>query len=164
MLNKKSLFLFLGLVLPVLIFIFLKMFGKNEFDVPLIYGEGVPERPNGCNFEYGTPYVLPDSITNRFKQGKMPALLLLNFSAESSILNKIVNNFASDSVALVNIADTSQATDNLKNIKQCMLLIKQPTDIVMIDRNRNIRGYYEGRNRDELDRLQDEIAIILKKY
>lgn len=157
-------FLFLGLVLPVLIFIFLKMFGKNEFDVPLIYGEGVLEKPLGCNFDYGTPYVLPDSVTNRFTPGKMPSLLLLNFSTESSILNKIVNNFAPDSIALVNIADTLQANEDFRNIKQCILLIKQPTDIVMIDRNRNIRGYYEGKNRDELDRLQDEIAIILKKY
>ncbi len=42
---KKIIFLILTLAIPVSIFLFLKIFGKNEFEVPVFFVEGIP----GCN-------------------------------------------------------------------------------------------------------------------
>ena len=48
MLNKKTLFLFLALVLPIGIFLFLKFFGRNEFSVEPLYTRVYPEVTEGC--------------------------------------------------------------------------------------------------------------------
>ena len=60
--GKKALFLFLALALPICIFVFLKMFGRNEFDVPLLYDKGVLQKPAECNVVYNEPYTIADSI------------------------------------------------------------------------------------------------------
>jgi hypothetical protein len=44
------------------------------------------------------------------------------------------------------------------------LLSQSPNNIVLIDEQKRIRGHYDGTDRDELDRLEAEINIILKKY
>lgn len=47
--NKtKSVFLFLILILPVLLYLFLQGFGKNEFAIPVYYQSGVVLPPEGC--------------------------------------------------------------------------------------------------------------------
>lgn len=39
--KAKGIYLFLLILLPVLIFLFLKGFGKNQFDIPVLYPNGV---------------------------------------------------------------------------------------------------------------------------
>ena len=39
--NKKGLYLFLLILLPALIFLFLKGFGRNEFQIPIYYTNGI---------------------------------------------------------------------------------------------------------------------------
>src|SRR5258708_3823686 len=63
--NRKILYLFLALVLPGLIFIFLKRFGKNEFAIPVYYEENVDSLNNACNTRYPSPYRIPDSVLQR---------------------------------------------------------------------------------------------------
>lgn len=39
---KKTIFLILTLAIPVSIFLFLKIFGNNEFEVPVLFEKGIP--------------------------------------------------------------------------------------------------------------------------
>jgi protein SCO1/2 len=52
---KKSFFLVLTLAIPVAIFLFLKIFGDNTFDVPVLYENGIP----GCESSL-SPHKVPD--------------------------------------------------------------------------------------------------------
>jgi hypothetical protein len=162
MAGKKALFLFLGLLLPILVFLFLKMFGKNEFDVPLLYDKGVQAKPAGCDFNYPTPYVLADSVVGEITTSKAP-LILVNFSAPSASLNHIAGSFK-DEVTLINEGEIKLSPQRLNFIKRCVLLTEISQVIVLIDDKKRIRGYYDPTDRDELDRLEAEMNIILKKY
>jgi len=51
---KKLLFLILTLAIPVSIFLFLKIFGNNEFEVPILYENGIP----GCEQSH-KPHKVP---------------------------------------------------------------------------------------------------------
>lgn len=51
---KKFVFLILTLAIPVSIFLFLKIFGNNEFEVPVLFEEGLPE----CG-DSGQPHRIP---------------------------------------------------------------------------------------------------------
>ena len=162
MTSKKILFLFLGLVLPVLVFVFLKMFGKNEFNVPLLYDKGVSEVPQNCDISYSSPYFVPDSVIQAFSLSEK-TLWLINFSDSSPRLTDIAAAFDAD-VQLVDRDQFKLSGDRINFIRQCIFLIKSPHSVVMIDGKNQIRGHYDGSDRDELDRLEAEINIILKKY
>jgi hypothetical protein len=45
-----------------------------------------------------------------------------------------------------------------------VFLLEGPRQAVLIDSQRRIRGFYDLRNRDEVDRLRVELKILLEKY
>jgi len=157
---KKTALLFLALLFPAVIFVFLKFFGKNEFDVPLLHADGVGQVPGNCaKYNYAKPYVVPDSIFSKFNfSGK---LLMLNFGSSAAKLEKIVSKFADAGLQSIASADANMLTAETKD---CVLLIQNPATIVLIDDRRQIRGYYDGSDRDEIDRLEAEVIILLKQY
>ena len=57
---KKLLYLFLALLFPALIFVFLKYAGKNEFNIPVYFDQGVEKVPGGCDRSYPAPYLLDE--------------------------------------------------------------------------------------------------------
>ena len=63
--TKKIVYLFLALLLPGLIFLFLKKFGKNEFALPTYYQHGVDSLNMLCGTVYSQPYQLPDSVLKK---------------------------------------------------------------------------------------------------
>ena len=52
---KKTIFLVLTLAIPVSIFLFLKFFGSNTFEVPVLFENGIP----GCTTT-GNPHAVPE--------------------------------------------------------------------------------------------------------
>jgi hypothetical protein len=42
--------------------------------------------------------------------------------------------------------------------------LAEPFDAVLVDSKRRIRGQYDLKDRDEVDRLITEVAIIFKQY
>ena len=52
---KKTFFLVLTLAIPVSIFLFLKFFGSNTFEVPVLFEHGIP----GCT-SISSPHVVPE--------------------------------------------------------------------------------------------------------
>jgi hypothetical protein len=165
MAGKKILFLFLALLLPVGVFLFLKTFGKNEFDVPVLYSAGVVDKPAGCNLDYGKPYFLPDSIFIKIDHARNASLTIIDFAkAHSSRLESIQTKFKGAKVVLKPASELSINSTAFSFVRQCILLLNEQETIILVDNEKRIRGKYNGTKRDELDRLEAEIIIILKKY
>jgi hypothetical protein len=162
--GKKIVFLFLALLFPVCIFLFLKIFGKNEFDVAPLHQDGVPAAPEPCKLSYASPYTLPDSVMELIGNGTQTPLTILNFSGASSVYDRVYDENTGREVRMVLPATLSLDEPGLSFLKNCVLLLKAPYDVVLIDDQKRIRGYYEGNSREEIDRLLIEVSIILKKY
>ncbi len=47
--------------------------------------------------------------------------------------------------------------------KKCLLFLKDPYHVVLMDDQKRIRGYY-AHSREELDRLDVELKILFNKY
>jgi len=162
--NKKLIFLFVALLLPGLIYTFLKMFGSNTFAVAPLFQEQVIV-PAGCP-EVSTPYTLPSNLFSTLSSNsEQDSLLLVFYEMDEKVLGATAGNIneiekgislGKDGVKLVKI---DQDTLNLT----CSLLIGPAIDIVLMDRTK-IRGQYTSSDRDEVDRLSTELDIILKKY
>jgi len=161
--NKKSVFLFLALLLPILIFLFLKFFGKNEFAVRPLFQDAVPEPQPGC-LQVKAPYHIPDSVFHSltFEQD---SLLMLWFGdlmdAGDKQLRRVSNELKNDRIRNQVIASNDQ---KMQSWRTCIFLLKKPYDVVLIDRKGLIRGQFVADNREEIDRLITEVDIILKKY
>jgi hypothetical protein len=162
--GKKILFLFLALLLPICVFLFLKLFGKNEFAVQPLFQDSLPENFSGC-----PPVQLPYKIhTETLSQiiSDTDSLGLIYFKTDNSSresdnqMARIRREFKSDKILL------TIATGNLLNdhTRKCIFLLKDPYDLVLVDRKGVVRGQYVSHDRDEMDRLITEVDIILKKY
>ena len=158
--NKKLIFLFIALLLPGLIYVFLKMFGSNNFNVVPLFQEETEISANCGKVKF--PYVLPEDIfTTLSRDYRTDSLFLIFYEIDSvsASMNDIEKNISqeTDGVRLIKIY---QDTLGLK----CHLLLKPAMDIVLIDNSRRIRGQYNSTDREEIDRLNTELDIMMKKY
>ncbi len=161
--RKQIVILFSALILPVSIFLFLKFFGKNEFDVAPLYQEGTIPVPADCNTIIRSPYKLADSIMDMFTAVNAP-LYLLNFSDAEIVNQRVVNEIGTNEIAIVFPSAIMPDSLGWQQLTKCILLLSHPNDMVLVDNEKRIRGYYNGHDRDDVDRLLVEINIILKKY
>lgn len=163
--GKKILFLTLALLLPIAIFIFLKIFGRNEFDVPVMHQEGKVDAPENCDFTYATPYFIPDSLTAFFEVNNADSLYVIYFEPGLSVpMKRVTVEIGEASIKVIPPSVFTLLKTDVRVLKECILLVKSPHSIVLLDNRKRIRGYYDGSDRDEIDRLIVEIKIILKQY
>jgi hypothetical protein len=175
---KKFLYLFLALALPGLIFLFLKKFGKNEFKVQTYFEEGL--KPDSiCNVSSIGPYQVPDSIISKIGFNRTKAIrvaITYPFVKDDlTEVGRIKSKYAMDSVEILIISGVPNNPkseipitffdfNNFGNVVWCWLRVAEPFSVVVLDNENKIRGYYDGSKRDEMDRLDMELSILLKKY
>lgn len=184
---KKILLLFFALLLPLLIYFFLKTFGKNEFDVPVLFADSVTA-PVSCNlYSYQAPYVIADSILQRTSWNNQDSLTIYIFEDgdkekkhERSIhVTRIFEQFENVPLRVVCIYDQGTSTgfksssvtsigvqaDDFMRTRNCVFLLSPENDAVIVDRQRRIRGQYNLTKRQDADRMiMEEMNILLKRY
>ena len=140
------------------------MFGKNEFRVEVFYDAGSITAPAGCDFQYTTPYEVADSVISRFVENKNDSLYVFYFGRSlATAMNRISVEFKSDPVQII-AGDESATEAQAGFFRRCALLMKSDTSVALVDYKNRIRGYYDGRDRDDVDRLIVEMKVILRKY
>ncbi|MEJ0056044.1 MAG: hypothetical protein WDN75_10520 [Bacteroidota bacterium] len=163
---KKSLYLFLALLLPGLIFVFLKFAGKNEFTVPVFHENGVEAPPASCGMTYSSPYRVPGSVLTFLEMSREANVLIfpvegLNFGKLKQGIN---DELGTNKVGIIDAKALATDTARLDNWKKCIFLVSAPLQSVLVDSVGKIRGYYDLRSLKEVDRLRVELKILLKKY
>lgn len=159
--------MFLALLLPALVFVFLKYAGRNEFNIPIYFEEGVVMPPSGCGQTYDKPYRIPNTVWPVTYVTQQEAKVLV-FPERGFDFNKLKSaideEFGPGNVWLKEafLLATDSATSNVW--KKCIFLVNEPNQAVLIDMEGRIRGYYDLRLREEVDRLRVELKILLKKY
>ncbi len=160
--GKKLLFLFAALLFPIAIFIFLKTFGENEFQVPVFYDDGDIATPVECGYTHQSPYLVPDTILEHLNIHPFDSVYVVFFDgSDGQAWQRVIHGFGKDPVQVV---DASGPPDDLREVRDCIFLMPPNTSVALMDQRRRIRGYYDARERDEVDRLMVEIKIILRKY
>ncbi len=162
--NKKILYLFLALALPVLVFLFLKYFGKNEFDIPVYYTKGVGDSAAICGIKTKGQYFVSDSAFSSLKCNSCGVMLILDVNeAERKSIDQFLKESSFTNLGLAFMDNLLHGEDRTK-FKDCVLFLKSPWNAVLLDKQRRIRGYYKIGDRAEMDRLEVELKILLKQY
>lgn len=159
--KRKIIYLVLALCLPIAVFIFLRTFGENEFDIPVYYKNGIDES-NPCMPKNSGQYFVSDSfLKERGWRANVPVIICTDSSKQVySNLIRLREDFDSTEYQLIYLSTSnSEAGKNA-----CLLLLEKPWTTVLLDAERRIRGYYTPTTLDETDRLGVELKILLKKY
>jgi hypothetical protein len=157
--------LVVALAAPVAVAVFLKLFGRNQYDVPPLFTDSLPPIPAHCLNNPTVPYSIPEKIRIRLGlQGNAPLFLLYTGPADSVELQRLQHTFTEEEVRVV-ILSASKAlpADSLEFYKACYLFVKEQNVKILVDSIGQIRGYY-GSLREETDKLLMEASIILRKY
>jgi hypothetical protein len=155
--QRKSIFLSLALILPVIVFVFLKIFGKNKFEIPIFHDKKV-EVITECNYKYTAPYTLPDSALPAIGWKGNEATLIMFSKMEEEGKMRLTEKFEPNKLQVVNL--TKEDGEKLK----CSFLLSDKFSAVLVDQKKQIRGYYQLSTREESDRLMVELSILLNDY
>lgn len=161
--GKQLTYLAIALLLPGSIFVFLKIFGENEFAVEPLYTTVAPEVPAGC-YAVKAPYHLPDSVLQQlnFQEDTLVLVVMGNLSADGAIqLHRVEEQTKTDPLHMILVGNNVR---RLRLWKKCIFFLKEPFDLVLVDKKGALRGQYNSNDREDVDRLLTEITIILKKY
>lgn len=216
----KSLFkagiLLILLAVPVFIFVFLKSFGKNNYELPVFYEEGVVSSLSNCNFNSGL-HTIPDfqfsshnnhSVSEDILQDKITVVDFFFTSCPdicpvmSKQLSRVQEKFKKNNQVnilsftvdpehdspevLREYAESFEATnsnwlfltgkkENIYSLARCGFILPvedgdgSPEDfihsekLILVDGQKRIRGYYDGTDREEVDRLILEINVLLSQ-
>jgi protein SCO1/2 len=165
------------LLLPALVFIFLRYFGENKFDVPVQHPEGL--RISDCN-KQGAPHKVPAIDSLRLDQDIFQLLYVDSGSIDKLELNelrRISENYPEIEVLLF-FADKESAlltkdysSDNwylfilknelLKELNRCGFGNINNQSLILKDPEQQVRGYYDINQKKEMDRLEGEIQILI---
>ncbi len=175
---KKVLFLIAALIIPSLVYVFLRGFGNNKFEIPVYYSEGI--KIEGCssdvdkahlvNFEnyelegaqlfYFPQWVDNEAFYQQCKRiQKKPYHVSFTAIADTTLQSKLGNTLVvSDEAHLYNIANCSLVLGQEIAITSPMY-----NKLVLVDAQKRIRGYYDGADLEDMDRLDIELDILSKE-
>ena len=154
---RKGFVLLFALLFPVIIFLFLKFFGENEYELS-VYN-------SSCSESIGKIFSDSNISLNNIK------ILDVRLNNDNLLIDNYVNKLdISDEIKVITL---SYQPRNLKwlNIKVDSLLIKNLTTcienvvfdksfILLLDNKNNVRGYFNSADRREIERLDVEIDIL----
>ncbi len=155
--KRKILFLSLALLLPVIVFLFLKTFGRNQFDIPVYHKDSV-EFIAECERTFVAPYVIADSVASEIGWQGNEATLISFAEIPSEGLMRLKEDFEPSQLQIVSLNESEFAR------LRCVFLVSKKYNAVLMDSKKQIRGYYQLTTREEADRLLMEISILLKDY
>ena len=174
----KIFFLVVALIVPSLIYLFLRGFGDNKFEIPVFFEEGISIE--GCDtlktkthfvkFEtyelqgtqlfYFPKWVNDDEFYRQSNRIKERHLEVLFTAIVDSSNYRILGN-------MLLVSDE----DHLYKIANCSLVLGQEVAIfeplynqlVLVDKYKRIRGYFNGNELEDMDRLDIELDILNKE-
>ena len=151
---RKGFILLFALLFPVIVFLFLKFFGQNEYKLS-IYN-------SSCS----------DLIENLLKEPNNNIKLLdVRLNDDNLLIDNYINKLdISNEIKVITLSDQprnlewmSIRVDNLliKNLTKCVEnVVFDKSFILLIDTKNNVRGYFNSTDRGEIERLDVEIDIL----
>jgi len=180
--NLKRIGLLALLLVPIFFFVFLIQFGSNHFDLPH-YGDrlGVDEHGDTlyasvhdsllADFkDEVTVYVFFDSLASPTGVSKFNQLSRLNQWYKNKYPLNIVfigDTSLQEKLPFPMLAYASAYKDAFFIKGESIQLEKEEVSVsnlfVLLDKKNRVRGYYNGLDKLEIDRLKEEISVLTNK-
>ncbi|AYQ34106.1 hypothetical protein [Runella sp. SP2] len=162
----KAGMLTLVLALPAFIVLFLHSFGENHFElpyfVPAVDAAGKPILNGKDTVFYQVPSAVQGSIkVAGFFNPDSDAVVRQHFDRAKKLFDKEAS-FSVEKGTPEKLIDTYKL-GNLKNEKSKQT-IPYNEQLVLVDKQGYIRGFYNGKDEKDVERLVTEISVLLDIY
>ena len=177
--TRKVIVLIVVLSAPIIVFLFLKKFGSNQFELPIYYSEGNPIAR--CNDSSQVQHKVDVAFIDKGSI-QLPAIFVAagqeeneHYSDLKNVLGKypeinvweIVKADVTEVNAKLNLVDLDKAT--YLNFINCELAVGEDNwvneftafNYVLVDIDGRIRGYINTSTLKEIERLDTEVDILL---
>ncbi|NOS93829.1 MAG: hypothetical protein HOP30_18075 [Cyclobacteriaceae bacterium] len=159
--KRKNVLLSVALLLPVLVFIFLKFFGKNKFDIPVFHQDRI-ELIGDCNLNYAVPYRVPVEVLTSLNCVLWDPSVIVFSDLVGESKSRLETEIQTKKLNLI-VAKGLVSEEELRKLS-CVFILPPETNAVLVDGEQRIRGYYKLNDRDETDRLLVELKILFNEY
>ena len=177
--TRKIVVLIVVLSSPIIVFLFLKKFGSNQFELPVYYSEGNPITL--CNDSSQVQHKVDVAYIDKVSI-QLPAIFVAAgqgknkyYSDLKNVLSKYpeikVWEISKTDVTKVNIGFSSIGLGETTYLKfiNCELVVGEdqwvnefaPNNYVLVDKEGRIRGYIDSSTLKEIERLDTEVDILL---
>ena len=174
----KILFLIAALVIPSMVYIFLRQFGDNKFEIPVYYADGISIE--GCissshkqHFVQFEDYSLHGAQLFYFPQWVNDDEFYRQCKRIKDKQKNVVFTAIADSTNYAIFGNLLMVSDetHLYEIANCSLILGQDVAIsepiynqlVLVDSKKRVRGYFDGNDLEDMDRLDVELDILKKE-
>jgi protein SCO1/2 len=208
--KSKILILLITLSFPVILYLFLRSFGQNEFDLPVFFENEEKIFCDDSNMSIGNIELIDLNQANFIKMSELyeadykvihfPNIQDSEIQSLKNELSRILNTFGDLSFNILSFKpiDTGKVDqlenelflsasrtktflypeDNMDDLINCVYgfptaewdgmhpseeIIATDKTLVLLDDKNRIRGYYNGYETKEVDRLILEIRVLLSK-
>jgi len=158
--NKKVFILSFSLLLPLIIYLFLRVFGENKYEVPVI--------ENSCDLTFGTLQVV------ELNESKLKLIDIRSGDNDILIDNYIKKILNNKNIFVITLSyENRYQSWTHYNVEKSLLEAFYNCNnlegelspfIVLLDKQNVIRGVYDPSNSEEIDRLNVEIDILGLSY
>jgi protein SCO1/2 len=175
---QKVIIMISVLLAPIFVFLFLKEYGANQFELPVLYPEGNPiaecrkgvqqhtltsESLSESNVELPALFYVPSTQQNKFYSDLNSVLGKHNRVSHYELILEDTTGLTVNSTSL---SFTAEAYINFLNCELILgedHLLKEPivNKYVLVDDERRIRGYYNCTDLEDIERLDVELDILI---
>ena len=178
--SLKKIILAITLGIPVLTYIFLKTFGDNRYQLPVYYQEAEPLAScNSANFPHIVEieqvnlasseahiFYFPGVITSEEVNRQLRRVIN---KFEGAVVHGLIKGPGANGFGTTHLIEDDSTFLEIINCELLMgegeILMYPPSDkLVLVDKFGYIRGYYNGAEFDDIDRLEVEIEILFTEY
>ena len=158
---KKGFILLFSLLFPIIVFLFLKFYGQNEYELS-VYNSSCSE-------------IIDEYIINDFNRKNNIRIVDIRLTDNDILVDNYINKLGiNDQIEVITLSNKLRNL-NWLNIVVDKVLIERLSEciqneyfdksfILLLDKQNRVRGHFYSADRKEIERLDVEIDILLLEY
>ena len=158
---KKGFILLFSLLFPIIVFLFLKFYGQNEYELS-VYNSSCSE-------------IIDEYIINDFNRKNNIRLVDIRMTDNDILVDNYINKLEiNDQIEVITLSNKLRNL-NWLNLVVDKVLIERLSEciqneyldksfILLLDKQNRVRGHFYSADRKEIERLDVEIDILLLEY
>ena len=158
---KKGFILLFSLLFPIIVFLFLKFYGQNEYELS-VYNSSCSE-------------IIDEYIINDFNRKNNIRIVDIRMTDNDILVDNYINKLGiNDQIEVITLSNKLRNL-NWLNLVVDKVLIERLSEciqneyfdksfILLLDKQNRVRGHFYSADRKEIERLDVEIDILLLEY
>ena len=158
---KKGFILLFSLLFPIIVFLFLKFYGQNEYELS-VYNSSCSE-------------IIDEYIINDFNRKNNIRIVDIRLTNNDILVDNYINKLGiNDQIEVITLSNKLRNLNWLNLVVDKVLIERlsgciqneylEKSFILLLDKQNRVRGHFYSADRKEIERLDVEIDILLLEY